>query len=512
MYSKVYSAALAGMDSFLTCVETDVSDGLPHVDMVGMLSAEAREARERVRTALKNLGIRIPPKRVTISLSPAEKRKEGTAFDLAMTAGILLALGLVPGTLLAEAVVVGEVRLDGAVLGIRGVLAMAYQARESGMKRIFVPQVNAGEGAAIDGIDVVAVGSVEQLFRILKGELPCQAEPVPDWNQGECQSQLDFSQVGGQQVLKRAAEVACAGMHNFLMVGQAGSGKSMISQRIPTILPALTREESIQISTIYSVSGLLAGEKALKTVRPYRSPHHTITQAGLAGGGRIPAPGEISLAHGGVLFLDELTEFRPEILETLRQPMEDHRLTIVRSGVSYTFPADFMLVAAMNPCKCGYYPDRNLCRCTEKEVRAYLNRLSRPLLDRMDICVEVSRASYEELHGGSETSASIRSRVEQAYEIQKRRFQGTEVRFNARIPASCLDEYCPMEEKAERFLKRIYEKMSLSTRGLHSIRRVARTIADLDQSEQIRQSHLSEAVLYRSVQDRLWGNQTGGRA
>lgn len=511
MYSKVYSAALAGTDSFLTGVETDVSDGLPHVDMVGMLSTEAREARERVRTALKNLGVRIPPKRITISLSPAEKRKEGTSFDLAMTAGILLALGLVPDTLSREAAFIGEVCLDGSVLGIRGVLPMVYQARQCGMKRIFVPRVNAGEGAAIDGIGVIGVGSVAELCDMLKGKIPCQAEPVPVWEEAKEGSELDFVQVGGQRAMKRAAEVACAGMHNLLMVGQAGSGKSMISRRLPTILPALTREESIQISMIYSAGGLLDGD-GLMTKRPYRSPHHTITQAGLAGGGRVPVPGEISLAHGGVLFLDELTEFRPEILETLRQPMEDHRLTIVRSKVSYTFPADFMLVGAMNPCRCGYYPDRNLCRCTEKEVRAYLNRISRPLLDRMDLCVQVSRPSYGDLQDTGETSEVIRRRVEEAYEIQRERFAGTGIRFNARIPASELDRYCPMEDNAAVFLRRVYEKMSLSARGLHSIRRVARTVADLDHSEKIRQAHLGEAVLYRSVQDRLWGNQTGGRA
>lgn len=505
MYSKVYSAALAGMDSFLTCVETDVSDGLPRVDMVGMLSTEAKEARERVRTALKNLGVSVPPKRITISLSPAEKRKEGTAFDLAITAGILQALGLVPDTLLSDTVIVGEVRLDGAVLGIRGVLAMVYEARKKGMKRIFVPKANAREGAIMEGIQVVAIESVKQLYDILKGKIPCQGEVATTWEPDERNASLDFSQIGGQQALKRAAEVACAGMHNFLMVGQAGSGKSMISQRIPTILPPLTREESIRISTIYSIGGLLEEENGWMTMRPYRSPHHTISAAGLAGGGRIPSPGEISLAHGGVLFLDELTEFHPKVLETLRQPMEDHQLTIVRSGVSYTFPADFMLVAAMNPCKCGYYPDRNLCRCTEKEVKAYLNRVSRPLLDRMDICVEVSRASYEDLQRRGESSAQIRQRVERVCQWQKERFQGTEIRFNARIPASRLEEFCPMDEKGESFLRRIYEKMSLSTRGLHSIRRVARTIADLDQSEVIRTSHISEAVLYRSVQDRLWG-------
>lgn len=506
MYSKVYSAGLAGMDSYITCVETDVSDGLPHVDMVGMLSAEAKEARERVRTALKNIGVRIPPKRITISLSPAEKRKAGTSFDLAIAAGILCALDLAPSEAVLSTVLVGEVRLDGTIAGIRGVLAMVFQARAQGFRRVFVPMSNAAEGAVIEGIQVVGVESLGQLWEMLTGKREYLIQEVPAWEKMKKSSTLDFSQIGGQQSLKRAAEVACSGMHNLLMVGQAGSGKSMISQRIPTILPELTREESVQISTIYSVSGLLE-DGSLKTVRPYRSPHHTISAAGLAGGGRIPVPGEISLAHGGILFLDELAEFRPDILDTLRQPMEDHKLTIVRSGISYTFPADFMLVAAMNPCKCGYYPDRNLCRCTEKEVHAYLNRISRPLLDRMDICVEVSRAEYDDLQGAGEKSAVIRDRVQRVFRIQEERFQGTGIRFNSRIPSALLDTYCPLEDKAESYLRRIYERMAISTRGLHSIRRIARTIADMEQSDAIRQRHLSEAVLYRSVQDRIWSRQ-----
>ena len=508
MYSKLYSAALAGLDSFLVQVETDVSDGLPHVEMVGALSSETREARERVRTALKNAGIRIPPKRITVNLAPADRRKEGTGFDLAIAAGILLALEMVPASSLHRSMVVGEVCLDGSIRGIRGVLAMVDRAQKEGLSKVFVPRANATEAAVIENMEVIPVDSVGHLLTMLRDPALCQRQCFLS-RDGEAEfameNGLDFGQIGGQQALKRAAEVACSGMHNLLMVGQAGAGKSMVAKRIHTILPVLSHEESVRISTIYSVAGYLPPDGQLIRERPFRSPHHTVTAAGLAGGGRIPRPGEISLAHGGVLFLDELPEFRGEALETLRQPMEDHRLTLVRAGVSYEFPADFMLVAAMNPCKCGYYPDRNLCHCTEREVRAYLSRISRPLLDRMDICTEVGKVPYQELNGGGESSAVIRQRVEKVATLQKDRFLGTQIRWNARIPADKLDRYCPLDEGAERLLAKIYEKMTLSTRGLHSIRRVARTIADMDGSEVICQRHISEAVFYRGPRDQIWG-------
>ena len=509
MYSKIYSAALAGMESFLVQVESDVSDGLPHVEMVGALSSETREARERVRTALKNAGIRIPPKKITVNLAPADRRKEGTGFDLAIAAGILVALELVPLDSLKDAVVVGEVSLDGGVRGIRGILAMADRIQRDGFQRFFVPRENAREAAVICGLDVIPVDSIGHLVSMLRREPTEEMQKKLVWEEPsvgkEQMGSLDFSQVGGQTVLKRAAEVACSGMHNFLMVGQAGAGKSMIAKRLPTILPQLTREESVRISTIYSVAGYLPPGQGLLTERPFRSPHHTVTAAGLAGGGRYPRPGEISLAHGGVLFLDELGEFRREVLETLRQPMEDRRLTLVRSGVSYQFPADFMLVAAMNPCRCGFYPDRTLCHCTDNDVRNYLGKVSRPLLDRMDICTQVGKVSYDDLSGGGESSQIIRERVEKTMAIQQQRFEGTPIRFNARIPASLLDQYCPMEPTAERLLCQVYEKMNLSTRGLHSIRRVARTLADMEGREIIGREQIQEAVFYRGPREKLWG-------
>ena len=513
MYSKIYSAALAGMDCFLVQVETDVSDGLPHLEMVGALSAETREARERVRTALKNAGVRIPPKRITVSLSPADRRKEGTGFDLAVAAGILSALGLAPQTELKDAVIAGEVCLDGTVRGVRGVMAMASLARREGKKRLFVPRENAGEGAVMDGLLVIPVDSVSHLLSMWKDESLCRPVSPPSWEEEIWENGPDFCQIGGQAMLKRAAETACAGMHNLLMVGSAGAGKSMIARRIPTILPRLTREESIEISTIYSIGGYLPAGDGRITIRPFRSPHHTVTAAGLAGGGRIPRPGEMSLAHGGVLFLDELPEFRSEVLETLRQPLEDRKLTLVRAGASYEFPADFILVAAMNACRCGYYPDRNLCRCTEGEIHRYLGRLSRPLLDRLDICVEVTKATYGELSQGGETSAAIRSRVERAVKRQRERFRGTGIRFNARIPVSDLERFCPLDERAEGLLQKVYEKLTFSARGLHSLRRVARTLADLEEKEVIGYEHVNEAVFYRSFGERLWmagGADDGG--
>lgn len=508
MYCKTYSAALAGMDSFLVEVETDVSDGLPHVEMVGTLSSETRESRERVRTALKNSGLRIPPKKITVNLAPADRRKEGTGFDLAIAAGIMGALEWIPQSQLKNSLFVGEVCLDGTIRGVRGVLAMADQTRKSGLSRMFVSKANAKEAAVIDGIQVIPVENVAHLICMLKDPsvcVPVRHDHTSDRLQIHSVDTLDFNQIGGQNVLKRAAEVACSGMHNLLMVGQAGSGKSMVAQRIPTILPRLSHEESVRISTIYSVAGYLPEGQGLLQQRPFRSPHHTVTSAGLAGGGRYPRPGEISLAHGGVLFLDELPEFRVDVLETLRQPMEDRKLTLVRAGVSYEFPADFMLVAAMNPCRCGYYPDRNLCHCTEKDVRSYLGRISRPLLDRIDICTEVGKASYGELNGGGESSLDIRKRVEKTVAIQQERFSGTSILFNSRIPSSRLEEFCPMDDSAKKLLENIYEKMALSTRGLHSIRRVARTIADMDGQNLICKKHISEAVFYRGPRDQWWG-------
>ena len=500
MYSKIYSAALAGMESFLVEVETDVSDGLPHVEMVGALSAETKEARERVRTALKNSGIRIPPKRLTISLAPAGRRKEGTGFDLAIAAGILLALKLAPQKGLEGAAVVGEVSLDGSVRGVRGVLAIAWRARREGLRRLYVPRENVAEAAVLEGIEAVAVDSVGHLLALLRGECGCRPETARIETE-ETACGVDFNQIGGQESLKRAVEAACAGMHNLLMVGSAGTGKSMVARRIPGILPRLSDAERIEISTIYSIGGYLANGGGLIGRRPFRSPHHTISAAGLAGGGRIPRPGEISLAHGGVLFLDELPEFRRDVLETLRQPLEDRRLTIVRAGVAYEFPADFMLVAAMNPCRCGYYPDRS---CTQKEVDAYLGRISRPLLDRIDICTQVGKTTYAELKKRGESSETIRRRVEAVRTIQKKRFAGTNIRSNARIPASLLERFCPLEEKAERFLQKVYENKSVSVRGLHSLRRVARTLADLEGRETIGYEQVGEAVFYRQPQERIW--------
>lgn len=506
MYSKIYSAALAGMESFLVQVETDVSDGLPHVEMVGALSTETREARERVRTALKNEGIRIPPKRLTISLAPADRRKEGTGFDLAIASGIFMALRLAPPEGLKGSVVVGEVSLDGSVRGVRGILAMAWSARKEGFSRIYVPRENAKEGASVEGIQVIAVDSVGHLLSMLREPERCVPEQAPKWRESvDCRE--DFSQIGGQTVLKRAVEAACAGMHNLLMIGPAGSGKSMIAKRIPGILPGLTESERIEISTIYSIGGYLTSGGGLIDRRPFRSPHHTISPAGLAGGGRVPRPGEISLAHGGVLFLDELPEFRRDALETLRQPLEDRRLTIVRAGISYEFPADIMMVGAMNACKCGFYPDRSLCRCTQKEIDAYLGRISRPLLDRIDICAEAGKAAYADLKRTGESSEVIRRRVEAVRAIQRERFAGTVIRGNARIPAGQLDRFCPMTEAAERLLTTVYEKKTVSVRGLHSLRRVARTLADMEGREVIGREHIGEAVFYRSPQEHIWGGE-----
>lgn len=505
MFSTVASAALRGIRAEIVHVEADVGDGLPVFQMVGSLSVQVKEAAERVRTAMKNSGLRLSPKKITINLSPADIYKDGSAYDLPVAVAVLASYGYIPQEALKGLMAAGELSLNGEVCPVRGILPMARAAAEKGCRRFLLPKQNAAEGAVIGEIEVIGVGTLREVIDYLNGlaEITPTISNIEEMLQkSDGKRQEDFCDLNGQEDIRRAAEVAACGMHNFLMTGPPGSGKSMVARRIPGILPKLTPEECLEISEIYSVAGLLGEESPLITSRPFRAPHHTISAQALAGGGRIPRPGEVSLAHRSVLFLDELPEFRREAMEILRQPMEDRKIQISRTGGSFTYPANCMVVAAMNPCKCGYYPDLDRCTCTPSEVHRYQGRISRPLLDRFDICVEVQEISYQELSGSreNESSAAIRRRVLCAHRLQQERYRGTPFHFNSDLNVQGVKKFCPLGAAESRMMEDAFEKLSLSARGYHRVLKVARTIADLDSSEQIQCRHIGEAICYRAVE------------
>lgn len=512
MFSKVISGIICGADSRLVHVEADISDGFPSYTMVGYLASEVRESRDRVLTALKNSGFILKPAKVTVNLSPADFKKEGTAFDLPVAAALMAAAGHVPSKRLRDSLIIGELSLDGTVSGVRGILPLVCEARERGIRRCLVPMANIREGTLVEGIEVFGVRNLVQLIQWLQEntELATACQGVEDADEGisrpGCSDTYDFGDLYGQEGLKNAVEAAVAGMHHLLLVGAPGSGKSMAAACVPSVLPEMTFEESLEVTKIYSIAGLTGSHTGLIRKRPYRQPHHTISPSAMVGGGYVPVPGEISLAHHGVLFLDELAEFSPRLIEMLRQPLENRYITINRVHGTYVFPGNFMLLAAMNPCPCGYYPDRQRCRCSASQIRHYLGHISFPILDRFDMGYEVTAVDLKKCQGraGGKTSAMMRENIEKARQIQLERFKGEKFKFNSQMTSETLQKYCPLSRECSDMLMDACERNKISVRGSHKIIRTARTLADLDTCENIEEKHLAGALGLRGLDEKYW--------
>lgn len=506
MFAKVNSLGLFGLNAFPVEVETEISKGTPCFDIVGLADVSVKESRERIRAALRSCSVQFPLARVIINLAPADTKKSGSMHDLAIFAALLKIVGKIEDNI-DKTAFIGEVSLNGDVRHVNGVLPMVLCAEKAGFDTVFVPAENAFEASVVEGVTVYGVENVADII----GHFNRQAVLVPQ-RKYEVMAEtkfenVDFSEVKGQKFAKKALEYAAAGGHNLLMIGTPGSGKSMLAKRLSTIMPAMTFKESIEATNIHSVCGLVSKENPLVTKRPFRSPHHTISGAGLSGGGTVPRPGEISLAHNGILFLDELPEFSRQALEILRQPLEDKQVTISRAAGTVTYPCSFMLVAAMNPCPCGYmgHPTRS-CICSKKQAHSYINRISGPLLDRFDIHVEVAPVEFDSLSSPAkeESSAAIRERVQAAREIQTQRFRGTDIICNAQITPDIFHEVCPITAAGNELMKNVFEKMGLSARAYDRIVKVSRTIADMDGSEVIDKKHIAQAVQFRTLDRKYW--------
>ena len=503
MFSRIYSADICGVDAYPVCVEADVSGGLPAFNMVGLLSSEIREARERVVRAVTNSGISIPARRITINLSPANVRKQGSGFDLPIAISLLTALGLVDPKASDGRMFIGELSLNGSINRVNGVLPACIMARKKGFKEVIVPKANEFEGAAVTGIKVCGAESLEGLIDALnKGNLESVGgiDLGPVLENAYTASSLDYSQVIGQEKAKRATMVAVAGFHNLLYIGSPGSGKSMMARRIPTILGKMSVEECLEVSEIYSVTGKLK-DNSLVLHRPFRAPHHTVTETALIGGGINPGPGEITLAHKGVLFLDEAGEFKRDVIEALRIPLEQKKVVISRASGQAVMPSDFMLVMATNPCRCGFYPDRKICKCTEAEVERYMGKIKGPLLDRVDICAGTSAIDVSKLETKARgmDSAEMRKKIETARAAQEERFNGLKISFNSQMEQDEIERFCTLDTGLGELLSSAYKKFNMTARGYYKVLKVARTIADIEESDKILKPHLMEAIGYRNI-------------